>query len=161
MNWPRPDQGSKRELFWILPPLTVVVILALLFLLALQRGPSFSETLIIYFAAAIPHFVALILLFTGSASIRGFVAGFLGGFWCAIVAYLLFIGLFLFSVSESGSHGNQKLAWCAGVAMGIWMVIGSLFSARLNKASYVTGVVIGFIYPMAVITQIAMLQRRH
>jgi hypothetical protein len=161
VNSARPDQPDHRELFGILPPLAVVVtvLLALLLFLSGQRDQSLSQALALYSSAAIPHFAALMVLFKGAAPRRAFIAGFLCGFWGSCVVYLLFIGIFLFS--QEYSHGNQKIGWFAGVGIGTWMVLGSLFSAKLDKSSYVKGCVTGVLYPYAAMVCLALTQRAH
>lgn len=111
-----------------------------------------------YLLFAIPHFGALIALFRAPPSRTAFIGGFLSGFWGSCVLYLLFIGIFLFS--QEYSHGNQKIEWFAGVAMGVWMVLGSLLSVKLEKSLYVKGALAGFLYPYAAVVYLAMNQRR-
>jgi hypothetical protein len=81
------------------------------------------------------------------------------GFWGSCVAYLLFIGIFLFS--QEFRHRRQEIEWLAGVGIGIWMALGSLFSAKLDRSSYVIGCTIGIFYPYVAIVGLALMQRAH
>jgi hypothetical protein len=87
-------------------------------------------------------------------------AGFLCGFWALLGAYLLLIGLFLFSVEYP--RRDYQLAWLAGFAFSAWMIVWGFFYRRSDRGVFSRGALPGFIFAIGGRLLLATLQRsRH
>jgi hypothetical membrane protein len=112
--------------------------------------------------ATIPlvHLAAFgVLLRRNGARQKAFAAGFLCAFWILAGAYLLFIGVFLFS-SET-RHPRWQRAWFESFAIALWMVVASAVCRRADGNSFSIGAVASAIFAVAFPTLFALARRNH
>jgi hypothetical protein len=163
-NWQRNDAppaipGPPKAL---IPPLIVALVAIGISAILYRSNQSgkVGDIVLFYSYALLPHVAGLLLLIRTGRSLQTLAAGFLFGFWALLGAYLLLIGLFIFSVEYP--RRDYQLAWLMGFAFSAWMIVSGFFYRRSDRSAFSRGVLLGFIFAISGPLLLAILQRsRH
>ena len=146
----------------LIPPLIVALLatgISVFFYQSSKPG-QLGDVVFIYSFALLPHVVGLLLLIRPERSLQTQAAGFLFGFWAPLGAYLLFIGVFIFSAEYP--HRDYQLGWLMAFAFSAWMIASAFFYRRADRGAFSRGALLGFIFAIGGPLLLAILQRsRH